>query len=85
MGITILTWRNNEAVANDVTYKLRQDDDTGWWWSFAHIPSIVQPMRLTSNQNHGMRQDAMRIAQEDAERRGEVDKAREPQIRRIRA
>lgn len=85
MAIVVLTWRNNEAEANDVNYKLRQDDDTGWWWAHAHLSSVIQPIRLKGANNRGTREDAMRIAQEDAEKRGETDNAREPQIKRVRA
>lgn len=85
MPITVLSWQNNEAEANDVNYRLKQDRTTNWWWAWAELPSTAQPMRLKGEDNRGTREDAMRIAQEDAEKRGEIDNAREPQIKRVRA
>jgi hypothetical protein len=86
MPILVLTWTNNEAAANDVTYVIRRDKESGWWWCWAKIPTRSEPMRLNRPAGfHGLEHEARELAQEDAEKRGEVDRAREPQIRRIRA
>lgn len=85
MAHTILVWENDAAEANDVKYKLKKDEQTGWWQAWAFLPSLSQPVRVSGYNNHGSKADAMRLAQEDSEKRGEILTAREPQIKRVRA
>lgn len=87
MTITVLGWNeNNEAAANDVTYKIRTDATTGWFWCWAHVPTRAEPTRLTRpGDYHGTEQEAKALAQADAEKRGESDRSREPKVRRVRA
>lgn len=85
MPIIILSWVGDDAEANDVSYKLRKDPQTDWWWCHVSVPSHPAPQRLTGPDYHGQRQEAQELAQIDAGKRTEIDTAREPQVRRVRA
>jgi hypothetical protein len=86
MSITVLGWNErNEAAANDVTYRIRRDETTGWYWCWAAVPTAKEPARLTRPGNyHGTEKEAKELAQADAEKRGESDRARESGVKRIK-
>lgn len=67
--ITVLIWRNNEAVVNDgLSYRLKQDPDTGFWYAWRTSPSGGQGTMLpTPGGYSGTQQDAKNVAQRDAE------------------
>ncbi len=85
--ITVLIWRNNEAVVNDgLSYRLKQDSDTGFWYAWRTSPTGGPGELLqTPGGYNGTRQDAKNVAQHDAETKANSGEREDPRHRIIRA